>query len=264
MKRVALLLLCCTVPANAGELRDLCPDRPGNATPPCIVDAGHLQVETGIVGWTHSRHGDAQSDALAFAATELRLGLSDTLEAELAFSPYNSLTTRDRSLGTRSHDEGIGDLTVSIRKSLAHPDGKGLSVAIEPYLVAPTGHSGIGGGDWAVGVLLPFAAELGSGFGLGATPQLAWVPNASGSGHHGAYTGVVALSHAIGPFQAGTEFWLRRDSDPDAATTQATADITLAWLPKGNGNIQFDLGAYLGVNRDTPQLQAYVGVSRRF
>src|SRR5262249_7615693 len=48
------LALASSAPAAADGLRDLCTDRPGLGTPPCIVDRGHLIVETGIADWTHT------------------------------------------------------------------------------------------------------------------------------------------------------------------------------------------------------------------
>ncbi len=258
------LALLIGAPAAASDLRDLCPDRPGNATPPCIVDAGHVQVETALTDWTHDRRDGVATDAFAFAATEVRIGLTPTLEAEVSWSPFNSFTLRDHNTGARQHAQGVGDVTFGFRQSLANPDGKHTSVAIQPFLTAPTGKDGIGQNGWSGGVLLPFAAELGGGFGLGATPEVDWSVNSADGGHHATYTGVVSLSHPLGAATAGVELWASRDDDPAGAATQATADFTIAWTPKSAPNVQFDAAVNAGLNRDTPRVEMYVGVSRRF
>ena len=264
MRILALLTLLIATPATAADLRDLCPDRPGNATPPCIVDAGHLQTETALTDWTHDRRAGVATDAFNFAATEIRVGLTSSLEAEVSFAPFNTLTVRDHNLGTRDHAQGFGDVSFGFRQSLLNPDGKHVSAAIQPFLTMPTGKDGIGNNGWSGGVLLPFAAELGGGFGLGATPEIDWSVNGADTGRHATYTGVVSLSHALGVTQAGVELWASRDDDPAGRTTQATADFTLAWTPKSAPNLQFDAAVNARLNRDTPRLEVYVGVARRF
>ncbi len=264
MRSLTLILLAIAAPAGAAELRDLCPDRPGNATPPCIVNAGHVQVETAAFDWSRDRRDGVARDDFGFAATEVRFGLAERTEVSLAWSPFNSHILTDRRTGYREHTTGTGDLTFALRRSLANPDGKGLSLAVQPFVTAPTGSNGFGNDGWSGGVLLPFAAELPGGFGLGATPEIDWSVDAADGGHHATWTGVVSLSHAVGGVQAGVELWVSRDDDPAGATTQATADMTLAWTPPKAPNLQFDAGLNAGLNSATPQLELYAGISRRF
>lgn len=259
-----LIMALTGAPATAANLRTFCADRPGLATPACIVDKGHLQIETGLIDWSRDRRDGIASDSIAFAGTEVRYGLTDTAAIGLFWSPINSATVRDRNTGARSRFSGIGDLTISLRQSLASPDGSGIALAIEPFFTAPTGANGIGAGGWAAGLLMPFSVDIGGGYGLGTTSQIAWSPNATGTGHHTTYSGVVAVSHAVGPVQAGIEFAAIRDADPDATLTRATADLTLAWMPKSRPDTQFDAGLNLGLNANTPGMEFYLGVARRF
>ena len=249
-------------PAAAAGLRDLCPDRPGNATPPCIVDVGHIQIETAFTDWTHDRRDGIATDAFAFADTEARIGLTPRLEAEIRWQPYNIVTARDLRSGARDHAEGTGDATFSLRRSLANPGGDGFSIAVEPFVTAPIGHSGIGQSGWSGGVLLPLSIDLGGNLSFGATPEIDIAADADGSGHHASYSGVVALSRKFGAVQAGGELWINRDDDPAGHVTQATADVTLAWT--ATTNLQFDAGANAGLNRATPRIELYFGVTRRF
>ena len=41
-------------------------------------------------------------------------------------------------------------------------------------------------------------------------------------------------------------------------------DLTLAWQPLGRDDLQFDIGVYGGLTRDTPDLEVSAGLSRRF
>ena len=259
---LAVLLLAATSPAAGETLRDLCPDRPGNATPPCIVDAGHVQVETAITGWTHDRRDGVTTDSFALAETEVRVGLTPRLEIELQWQPYGTFTRRDRTSGFRDHAEGTGDVTLGLRRSLARPDGAGFSVAVQPFVTAPAGHSSIGNGGWSGGVLLPVSYDLGSDWTLAGTPEIDWTPDTTGDGHHFAYTAVAALSRKLGALAVGVELWANRDADPDAPVTEATADVTLAWTVASD--LQLDVGANAGLTRDTPRIALYIGIARRF
>ena len=58
------------------------------------------------------------------------------------------------------------------------------------------------------------------------------------------------------------ELQLTRDDDPAEATTQALAGLSFAWQP--SKNLQFDVGAVAGLNRDTPDARLYAGIARRF
>src|SRR5438552_7676042 len=74
---LALLLLGAGA-ARAGTpdaSRDLCPDRPGKGTPPCILDVGHWQLEVGAVDFQHGQAAGVTTDAWSWGGLEARLGL---------------------------------------------------------------------------------------------------------------------------------------------------------------------------------------------
>ena len=72
------------------------------------------------------------------------------------------------------------------------------------------------------------------------------------------------LSWPVGPVTLGAELWGSLDDDPGDRTESASLDLTLAWSPPSQEDLQFDLGVYGGLTRDTPDLEVSVGVSRRF
>jgi hypothetical protein len=117
--------------AAAGELRPLCANRPGKVTPPCIVDAGHLQVETGLIDTALSAGSDPVTDSVSFGATSVRLGLGAATEIELGWTPY-ALTHEHRGVTRR----GIGDISFALRQSLRNRDGSGLSIALQQFALA--------------------------------------------------------------------------------------------------------------------------------
>jgi hypothetical protein len=44
--------------------------------------------------------------------------------------------------------------------------------------------------------------------------------------------------------------------------SQYSYDVSLAWQPRPS--LQFDIGANIGLNRNTPDVVGYLGISTRF
>ncbi|MEA3008657.1 MAG: hypothetical protein QOJ91_349, partial [Sphingomonadales bacterium] len=132
--------------AQAEDLRDFCPDRPGLGTPPCTMDPGHFDIEAGLVDWTLDRTPDLRTDTIEAGQLLVRIGLTDSLEAQLGWTAFGHVRTRDRLTGSVDHASGVGDLTVALRQNLKNPDGSGFSVALMPYATLPTGGQAIGAG----------------------------------------------------------------------------------------------------------------------
>src|SRR6185295_14788764 len=103
--------LFAAISAAAQEPRGLCGDRPGLDTPPCTVDRGHLQAETAIGDWTRDLRRRERTDAVLVADTQLRYGVTDAIEARLAWTPFGWVRTHDREAGTTERRSGIGDVT---------------------------------------------------------------------------------------------------------------------------------------------------------
>ena len=259
----ALLTLLAAAPAMAEDgPRDLCANRPGRGSPPCVLDVGRFQVEASFVDFTHDKQAGAVSDTTLYGDLAFRLGLTGTGEAQLAFSPY--VESRQKDASGSSRVTGYSDLTLAWRQSLMNPDGSGTSISIQPFVSAPVGKSGIGAGAWQGGVLAPMSFTLPNGFALAFTPQLAVLRNAAHDGAHLAWTGVVGLSHPVGPFGLGAEFYINYNDDPAGHTTSETFDLAASWVPSGLKTTQFDVGVNAGLNKQTPDYEVYAGIAHRF
>jgi len=83
---LAIAVLLLSGSAQAGTLRELCPDRPGKATPACTLDPGHVEYETSIMDWTHDRAGGIREDSVLVADSLLRIGLNMDTEAQIVLA----------------------------------------------------------------------------------------------------------------------------------------------------------------------------------
>jgi hypothetical protein len=94
------------------------------------------------------------------------------------------------------------------------------------------------------------------------TPEADIQLNASGSGHHANLVDVVGLGKSFGAFTLGAEVWSGQNLDPAGTISQYTFDLDAAWL--ANNDTQLDGGVNIGLNRATPDVEFYFGISRRF
>lgn len=261
--QVAACLLLLGLPSVAGaqNKRDFCVDRPGLGTPACTLDNDEFAIELGVVSWTLDRAAGSRTDTLVIGDMLLRHGLSENLEVQLGWRAY--ATNRVRSGGNVDSTGGPGDVLLAVRRNLKNPDGSGFSLAVMPYLSLPTGNSAIGVGDWGAGLLIPVSHELPAGFGISFTGNVEAAVDMDRDGRHLAYGAIVGLDVPLNrAVNAAVELSARRDDDPSGTTTGLLAGLSAGWAP--DEALQLDAGAAVGLNRDSPDLQIYLGIARRF
>jgi len=248
-------------PAPAA-LRPLCPDRPGKATAPCTVDEGHWQLEIDAADYTRQASAGGAAETWVLAGPQLKYGVTDALDLEASLAPFTRVRPGPGAGGRGA--SGIGDLYLRAKLNLAGNAGGALGLAIEPYVKAPTAREGIGDGAWEGGLLVPVSVSLPHGWSLGVTPEADLLRDGAGHGRHLALQLPVGLGHAVGPLAGSVELWTQQEFDPAGAVRQYSVDLAAAWTPAGQPELQLDAGANLGLNASTPDLQVYVGASRRF
>lgn len=247
--------------AAAADPSPICADRPGKATGTCTVPARRWQVEAGIGDWTLQKNAGARDVSLAIGETTVKYGLNGASDIELDVTPWQRSASR---LG-RAHDSasGIGDVSVLYKQRMTAPDAP-VQVAAKPFVKLPTAPHSLGNGKWEGGLLIPIGYALpSSSLGIALTPELDWTADADGRGHHAAMAQVIGVGwQATGKLNLSAELWGAWDWDPAGTTRQASADAAAAYL-LGN-DVQVDAGANVGLNRATPDVEFYGGVSVRF
>lgn len=246
--------------ASAADVQPICADRPGKANPTCTVPPGMVQIETGLVDWIHDNEAGVTADSLSLASTAFKYGVNDRWNLELDVTPYEAL--RVRGGGLRETDSTFGDLFV--RSKYRFTSGDGVQVAMNPFVKIPTASRPIGNRKLEAGIAFPIDYSIPkSTLGITLGPELDWVEDGDNHGHHAAMAQVVGLGwQATDRLNLSAELWGQWDWDPAGTTKQATADAAAAYLV--NNNLQLDAGANFGLNRVTPDVELYAGVSVRF
>ncbi|OYW48149.1 MAG: hypothetical protein B7Y36_15210 [Novosphingobium sp. 28-62-57] len=238
----------------------ICTDRPTKSNAACTVPEGRVQVEADLFSWSRISSGPARTDAFAYANPTVKYGLGRNSDIQINLAPL--VNVRTRAGGQTLSQTGVGDLTVRFKQRLSGPDAA-AQIAVIPFLKAPTAEAGIGNGQWEGGLIVPVQAPVGKAT-LSLVPQLNLLANAlAPDDRHVEFQGVVNLAFPVSPRTTmAVELWTSQNWDPAGTVRQYSADAAVSYLL--DDDLQLDIGANLGLNQATPDVQIYAGISVRF
>ena len=258
---IAAFALAAASRAAAADQPPICADRPSKSTGECTVPVGHWQVETGLIDWSHDHSGGVTTNLAVHGSSLIKYGVSENADLELGVVPLETLSVDGG--GFHDHHSSFGDLLIRAKYRATSSDAP-IQVAVDPFVKLPTANRNLGNRKVEAGVLVATSVGLGkSGLTLSLDPELDWVADADGNGHHAATQQVVNLGLAANDkLTLSAEIWGRWDWDPLGTGKQVSADGSVAYLV--SNNIQIDAGANFGLNRQTPDVEVYSGISVRF
>lgn len=247
----ALALLLIASPALAQEGDDEAPafDRPGIGFAPTTLPRGSVAVELGLPSLERDRDDDGILSTQYSSDVTLRIGLAEHVELQAFGTPFNHLQVKPRDAAGRSRN-GAGDSGVALKLALPSTSDK--------HAVALLASSSFGTGSRDF-------SEGGTQYALGASYQYSFDDRWSGALYANATRGAgqdsftwspsvsLALTDTVGAFiEAG---FTHTDGEP--ATAIAGAGLT--WMVARS--VQLDASLDLGLDHDSPDLQAGLGVS---
>ncbi len=247
-------------PTPRDLMRPLSTDRPDATESPYTVDAGHLQLEADVIAYLRhvARDDGEEVEGWAFAVTNFKVGLTNSIDVQLVVETYRSEETE--AAGTESTVDGFGDLVVRGKFNLWGNDEGATAFALLPFVKFPTAEEGLGNDHVEYGMALPFAADLPKGFGFGAQLVVEAVRNDADTGYDFALGASATVNHAlVGELSGFVEI---AAGGPVDAPWEVTFDTGLTY---GIGeDVQLDVGAFVGLNRAAPDLVLFAGISWRF
>lgn len=263
---ISLLALFGVAPAFAQEIAPpseapaLCTDRPTKSNFACTVPRGMVQIETDLFSLTRTDVGGTRADVLLYTNPTFKYGLTDRSDIEFNIAPLVELRTR--ASGVRTSQTSIGDLFVRYKHRLTDPSAQ-VQVSLLPYVKVPLAARGIGNREWEGGIYVPVNVTLAP-VTLTIVPSIEVLADAlDPNDRHIQLTGLVNVGVPLSSrVTLYGELWTAQNFDPSGTVRQYSADVALTWLARSN--LQLDVGANFGLNRATPDVQAYIGLSTRF
>ena len=253
------LLVCGVIWSTGANARELITDRPDKTEAAYTVDLGRYQFETDIVSYTRDRAAGVTTERWAFNLINMKRGMTPNSDLQVLVESLRF--TRTRELGATTRVLGFGDITVRFKQNLWGNDEGTTAFALMPFVRFATAKADFGGRGGSAGLIAPLAISLPNDWGLGLMAQFNRDPNARTDGHHWKVIGTAAIGHSIVGALGGYAEFFSQSSWETGAKWVVTADfgLTYGMTP----DLQFDVGANVGVTDAADDLNPFVGVSWR-
>ena len=251
-------------PTPESALRDFSADRPAKNYGATTIDAGKVQAEVELFNYSKLDFEGVRTTTYTGPNPNVRIGLTNDLELQLSGTPFVRQNVRDSFAGTSTSASGSSDFFVRAKRNIWGNEGGRTALAIMPYIKFGTAPASLGGNQTTEGgVIVPYSISLADNRTLLFNTEVDFLKNTNGDGFHQQYINAVSLSGPIAKDVTLTgELWSQINVDPARTGHQYSFDTALAWVPKPN--LQLDIGANFGLNRETPAIQLYTGITRRF
>ena len=126
----------------------------------------------------------------------------------------------------------------------------------------PTAGHNIGNGKVEGGVAAPATLNAGP-FAFTVGPELDLLADADGHGYHAGLVNLLNVGmNLTSRLNLSAEVWNNLNFDPAGTVRQWSVDAGVAYLL--NERVQLDGGANFGLNRSTPDVELYSGISLLF
>jgi hypothetical protein len=252
-------------PTPREAMRELSTDRPDQTESAYSVDAGHFQVEMDIVSATfdHDTSGGASLRTQTWTAggINLKAGLLNNVDIQFVFDAWTKARMEDEVANTITESEGTGDLQTRLKINLWGNDGGRTALAIMPFVKWPLSESDVRNGKTEGGLIIPFAADLGGGWGLGAMTELDFVSDGNGGRDTEYFNTITAGRDLCGNLGGYLEFAALVAPESD---TDWQGLLGLGFTYGLCEDARLDFGCNFGVTESAPDYNPFLGLSFRF
>jgi hypothetical protein len=239
-------------------LREMRTDRPDATESPYTVDAGHVQVEADFVSHSRSDEAGEQVRETSVGSFNLRFGVSDRMELGLFVTPWTRQVVRVDS-GSSHIEKGFGDVVIRGKLNFWGNDEGSSAVGLIADVSLPTASDGLGSSGTEGALIIPLDVELAPGWGLGAMSGVEFRRDDEGSGYDAVVITTVTVGHdlteKLGAFVELTSA---------AGDGRHVATLDVGGTLQVNPDLQFDVGANIGISSAAPDLELFAGFARRF
>ena len=242
-------------PTPGALMREMSTDRPDTTESPYTVDAGHVQVESSFVDSTRDDDG-GDFDALSVLPTNLKIGLTNNIDLQLAVEPY----VREEFEGDEI--DGFGATQLRLKINLWGNDGGETAFAVMPFVQFPTEDDDFGATHHVQGgVILPLALALPNEWSLGLMAEFDAVRDAADEDYELQFVHTATVGRHIVRDLAGYVEYIGATD-----TEEGTGYVSLigGGLTYGaSDNVQLDCGVNFGLSDSADDFNVFAGISIR-
>jgi hypothetical protein len=235
--------------------REFNADTPGKAYTPFTVAQGYYQIESDSFNITEQ--GGTQT--IQFLDPVFKYGLTNTLEIALQTNGFLDMTSYQN--GKSSHAFGYSDIVPTFKWGFLGDDSQVFSAAFKFGIKIPTASARIGNGAVEYYAILPTQLALPYALSLQFQEEIDLLRNEADRGKHFSYAEDVALSRSFSRVTITGELFAQSGTDPNNQAYYS-ADLGFSYL--ATPAVSIVAGAYIGLNKVAPSIEAYTGFAFRF
>ena len=256
-------------PTPADQMREMDTDRPNVTNTPHTIDAGHLQLETGLIDYSYFRQHSAGASArndFSFGQFNFRLGVLNNLELNVALDALELDRTRGgnpyKSFTAASFGDTVFGGKINLWGNETGDDAWESALAIQPQLKFPTARDSVGNGRFEGSVAAPFLLNLPKAFHFSYQTGVLYERNTKNTGYVAGFENAVCIDrvvyHDLDVYVEYANFVTTEKH------TKAIQSIDFGGLYPLNKNIILDTALTFGLNRASTNFELTAGVSVRF
>jgi Putative MetA-pathway of phenol degradation len=256
-------------PTPESALREFAADRPAKSYGPTTIDAGRVQLETELYSYSRLKVDGIRTQTQVGPNPTARIGLTKDLEFQANYTPFVHQRVTDTTVTPSATESASGGSDTFLRLKynlIGNDDGSKVQIGLLPYVKFGTAPESLGGNKATEGgLIVAYAFSLPNDWSLTLNTEWDSLKNSTNSAFHSQLQQTVGLSKLIAKDLTWTvELWGLANYDPTLVTSvrQYSFDTALAWAVRKD--LQLDVGANFGLNNQTPALQVYTGITRRF
>jgi hypothetical protein len=243
-------------------MREMSTDRPDLTESPFTVDAGHFQIEMDAVNYARNNDSSIRTETLSIGVVNLKAGLCNRSDLQIILEPYTWVRIRDRATDVTERRRGFGDITTRLKMNLWGNDGGPTALGLMPFVKFPSNQDNLGNDAFEGGLIIPFAAGLPAGWGMGAMTEVDFMEDGDSRGYHAEFINTITFGHDIAGALAGyVEFFSLVSTDDHAPWV---GSVNFGFTYGLTEDIQLDAGLNIGVTSSADDFNPFCGVSWRF
>lgn len=191
----------------------------------------------------------------------IKFGLTNSSDIQFVVESFNIASTKDLLTGSIEKQAGFGDITTRFKQNLVGNDEGKFALAVMPFIKFPTNQDNLGNDSIEGGIIVPFAYDIGHGFGLGWMTQLNIIRNDKDNGYQAETFNTVTLGKDITD-NLGLFMELAM-----ATTFKSHADWPMTYdmgvTYQIGEDIQLDAGVFIGLTESADDFNPFVGITYR-
>ncbi len=249
-------------PTPKERMREFTTERPTKSAAPSTVDAGHLQIESEILNFSEDGSGREETRNLTLLSTIIRLGLLNSLEAQVEIDPFIEQVT-DNEGQNRQTVTGFGQTAFRLKQNLMGNDTGSFSIALQPGVVFATAKEDFRAHERIEGSLaLPFNWNLSSLWSINGMVQYDNINSDPELSHQSNVQTMVGVGRNIFEnYSLQLEIFNNYKNNPEW-TNETTLDLAVQYSL--NEMTKIDAGTFIGLSPEATDAEYFVGTSMRF